>query len=82
MFVSRRNLDGLSWEPGERDHICSQHFVTERRSETSSDPDYVPSVYPQSNGSISSVARFQRAQRQRIVASERQILQEKEAEFE
>ena len=40
-FVSRRNLDGSSWEPGEGDHICSQHFVTERKSETPSDPDYV-----------------------------------------
>ena len=81
-FVSRRNLDGSPWEPGEGDRICSQHFVTERKYETPSDPDYVPSVYPQSNGSISSVARFQRAQRRRIVASERQMLQEKEAEFE
>lgn len=88
-FVSRRNSDGSPWEPGEGDRICSQHFVTGRKSETPSDPDYVPSVHPYSkerssgsNASMSSVARFQRAQRRRIVASEQQKLQEKEAESE
>ena len=89
-FVSRRNSDGSPWKPAEGDRICSHHFVTRQKSETPSDPDYVPLVYPQSkeeNGSasdasVSSVARFQRAQHRCIMASEQQRLQEKAAESE
>ena len=43
-FVSRRNSDGSPWQPGTGDHVCSEHFISKRKSDLPSSPDFVPSV--------------------------------------
>ena len=43
-FVSRRNPDGSPWQPGSGDRVCSDHFVSRKKSELPSSPDFVPSV--------------------------------------
>ena len=44
-FVSRRNPDGTPWQPGSGDHVCSDHFISGRKSDLPSSPDFVPSVH-------------------------------------
>ena len=43
-FVSRKNSDGLAWEPGNGDRICSQHFIKGKKSDLYTNPNYVPSI--------------------------------------
>ena len=43
-FVSRRNPDGSLWQPGTGDRVCSEHFISKRKSDLPSSPDFVPSV--------------------------------------
>ena len=69
-FVSCRNADGSSWQPSDGDHICSDHFVSKEKFDVPSDPNYVPSVYPEekevsdnTSKGASSVARYERDQR-------------------
>ena len=80
-FVSRRNADSLPWQPSNGDRICSVHFVLKEKSDVSSDSNYVPLVYPEekedsndTSKGASSVARFERAQRQCKMALEQQRL--------
>ena len=42
-FVSRRNPDGSPWQPG-TGCMCSEHFISKRKSDLPSSPDFVPSV--------------------------------------
>ena len=43
-FISRRNPDGSPWQPGSGDRVCSDHFVSRKKSDLPSSPDFVPSV--------------------------------------
>jgi len=43
-FVSRKNPDGSPWQPGKGDRICSDHFISRKKSDIQNSPDYVPSV--------------------------------------
>ena len=43
-MVPRRNSDGSPWQPGTGDHVCSEHFISKRKSDLPSSPDFVPSV--------------------------------------
>ena len=67
-FVSRRNPDGSAWEPVDGDRVCSDHFLSGRRSESPGSPNYVPSVYPHqvlkagTDGIVPKVSRFERTQ--------------------
>ena len=69
-FVFRQNANGTAWKSGEGDHLCSEHFVSKKNSDSPNSPDYVPSVYPETlakksswAASASSLARFERVQR-------------------
>ena len=44
MFIGRRNEDGSPWEPGTGDRVCSDHFLSKKKSDLSTNPDYIPSV--------------------------------------
>ena len=86
-FVSCRNADGSSWQPSDGGRICSDHFVSKEISNVLSNPNYVPSVYPEekevSNNTskgASSVARFERAQHRCKMALKQQRLREEEVE--
>jgi hypothetical protein len=48
--INRVNADGSEWYPGTRASICSKHFITGRPSGTKADPDYVPSIFPTTEG--------------------------------
>lgn len=65
-FVSRQNADGTPWKAEGGDRICSEHFVSKRKSDMPNSPDDVPSVYPETIAkksgcatSISSLAHFE-----------------------
>ena len=48
-FISRRNEDRSAWEPGKGDHVCSDHFISRKKSDLLTSPDYVPSIPVNSN---------------------------------
>jgi len=62
-FVSRKNSDGSAWKPGKGHRVCSNHFISGKKSDEPGNPDYVPSVkhtkQPLSS-SNASVSRFER----------------------
>ena len=64
----RQWLAFYSWEPGDGDCVCSDHFLSGRKSESPGSPDYVPSVYPHqglkagTDGIVPKVSRFERTQ--------------------
>ena len=73
--------DGSPWQPSDGNRICSDHFVSKKKSDVPSNPNYVPSVYPEekedsndTSKGASSVARFEIAQRRCKVALEQQRL--------
>ena len=85
-LVSRQNADGTPWEPGEGDRVCSEYFVSKKTNLPNS-PDYVPSVYPKAitkklscAANVSSLARFERAQRRSAATELEQLAKEKEEE--
>lgn len=89
-FVGRKNPDGTTWQPGKDDRLCSDHFISKKKSDIPTNPDYVPSVNAKikrpktQDSSDKSLERFERAQR-RSYASEqaRKALQlSKEANVE
>ena len=43
-FVSRKNSDGSAWKPGKGARVCSEHFITGKKSNVYTIPDYVPSI--------------------------------------
>jgi len=86
-FVSRQNEDGTPWEPQEGDRLCSDHFVSKKKSNSANSPDYVPSIYPETvpkkpsnSTSVESVARFERAQRCSILNEQERLAKEEEEE--
>ena len=69
-FVSHRNEDGSSWQLGDGDRICSDHFILKEKSDIPTNPDYVPTIQsPRSSESSEPVqqkdqfGRFERSQR-------------------
>ena len=71
-FVSRRNSNKSAWKPGKGDRLCSDHFISGKKSDKPGNPDYVPSVKPKKSprkssesSSLSSAAmnRFKRLTR-------------------
>ena len=86
-FVSRQNADGTPWKPGEGDRLCSEHFVSKKKSDLPNSPDYVPSVYPETlakksscAANASSLARFERAQRRSTTSEMERLATEREEE--
>ena len=84
--MSRQNADGSPWKPEEGDRVCSEHFISKKKSDLIGNPDYVPFVNPEvtakkkcssgnSNFSTNadSLARFQRPQRHAAVNQREQI---------
>ena len=66
-FISRRNEDGSAWEPGKGDRVYSDHFISRKKSDLPTSPDYVLSIPVNSNqetlDASSACVRFGRAQR-------------------
>ena len=84
-FVSRQNPDGTPWKPVEGDRLCSEHFISKKKSDLPNNPDYVPSVYPEtiakkSGANVSSLARFERAQRRSATNEIERLTNEKDEE--
>ncbi len=79
--------DDSPWQPGDGDRICSDHFISKRKSDIPTNPDYVPSIRasiqsPCSNESPERLQergqlnRFERAQRRSRIVTDQQRLQE------
>ncbi|XP_020796541.1 THAP domain-containing protein 11-like [Boleophthalmus pectinirostris] len=54
-----------NWSPNGNTRLCSQHFVSGKKSENQYDPDYVPSLFPcqtseQQQKIVNSFERFRR----------------------
>ena len=92
-FVSRQNTDGSPWKPGEGDRVCSEHFISKKKSDLPGCPDYVPSVYPEVtakkkcisgnsnfNTYADSLARYERVQRRAAANEKERIQKEREEE--
>ena len=65
-FIGRRNEDGSPWEPGTGDRVCSDHFLSKKKSDLSTNPDYIPSVRSAQDVPCvneGAVARFERLER-------------------
>ena len=72
--------------------MCSEHFISKKKSDLPNNPDYVPSVYPHetakkkcsgnsnSNMNGGSLARFERAQRRAAASKKERIEKEREDE--
>lgn len=75
-FVARQNADGSSWKPGPGDRLCSCHFISGKKSNLPSNPDYVPSVHVgnEFNGGDCEVrmSRFERARRRSSVRAHKE----------
>ena len=79
-FVSRRNSNKSAWKPGKGDRLCSDHFISGKKSDKPGNPDYVPSVKPKKSprkssesSSLSSAAmnRFKRLTRRTQVKEQK-----------
>ncbi|XP_040572040.1 uncharacterized protein [Lepeophtheirus salmonis] len=46
--LNKRSSDGKPWRPKVSSHICSEHFVSGRKSDDKKNPDYLPSLFPTS----------------------------------
>ena len=86
-FVSRQNGDGTAWKLGDGDRVCSEHFVSKKKSDLPNSPDYVPSVYHETiakklsrTASVSSLAHFERAKQCSATHEIEQLAKEKEEE--
>ena len=74
-------------EPGEGDCLCSEHFVSKKKSDLPNSPDYVLSVYPDTlakksncTANASSLVRFKQAQRHSTTNEMEQLATEREEE--
>ena len=45
VFIGRRNEDGLPWEPGTGDLVCSDYFLSKKKSNLFTNPDNIPLVW-------------------------------------
>ena len=63
-FINHRNEDGKPWIPGNGDRVCSDHFISRKKSDIPTNPDYIPSVpVAEERRADLACARFERAQR-------------------
>ena len=63
-FINCRNEDGKPWIPGNGDRVCSDHFISHKKSDIPTNPDYIPSVpLAEERRADLACARFERAQR-------------------
>ena len=63
-FINRRNEDGKPWIPGNGDRVCSDHFISRKKSDIPTNPGYIPSVpVTEERRADLACARFERAQR-------------------
>ena len=72
-FVDRRNPDGTSWQPGDDDRLCSDHFISKKKSDTPTNPDYIPTINTKAKRPTDpkdSVARYERVQRRSQVSKQ------------
>jgi len=63
-FVSCKNSDGSAWQLGNGDRICSEHFITGKKSDLYTNPDYVPSIQTKNLQAAEcnvALSRFERA---------------------
>ena len=74
-------------ETGEGDRLCSEHFISKKKSDLPNNPDYVPSVYPETIvkksscvANVSSLACFERAQRRSATNEMERLANEKDEE--
>ena len=56
----------MAWKPGDGDRVCSEHFVSKKKSNLPNSLEYVPSVYPETTAkklsciaSVSSLVCFE-----------------------
>lgn len=74
-FVSRKNVDGTPWKPGSGDRVCSEHFVTGKKSDVFNTPNYVPSIQANNPETIkesnAAMVRFQRVSHRSKLQEER-----------
>ena len=78
-FVSRKNSDGSAWEPGNGDRVCSKHFITGKKSDLFTSPDFVPSIQVNNSRPTecnAALARFERAGRRAKLQTERRRQEE------
>ena len=54
-FVLKKNCDGSPWRPEEGDRVCSDHFISGKKSDSATSPDFVPSIKPKWLGVMSEV---------------------------
>lgn len=81
-FVSRKNSDGSAWEPGSGDRICSEHFITGKKSDLYTNPDYVPSIQAKNSRATecnAAMLRFKRASHRTKLQTERRRQEERDA---
>ena len=79
-FVSRKNSDGSAWEPGNGDRVCSEHFITGKKSDLFTSPDFVPSIRVKNSRTTESnaaLARFERANHRAKLQTERRRQEER-----
>lgn len=71
-FVDRKNPDGTAWQPGIDDRLCSDHFISKKKSDISTSPDYIPTISAKKcpTAPEDSVARYERAQRRSRASEE------------
>ena len=69
-FVLKKNCDGSPWRPEEGDRVCSDHFISGKKSDSATSPDFVPSIKPKKLKVVgcdergkASHRRFERARR-------------------
>ena len=86
-FVSRINPNRTPWKPGEGDRLCSEHFISKKKSDLQNNLDYVPSVYPETIvkksgcvANVCSLACFERAQRRSATNKMERLTNEKDEE--
>ncbi|XP_065914421.1 uncharacterized protein [Dysidea avara] len=81
-FVSRKNSDGSAWKPGKGARVCSEHFITGKKSNVYTNPDYVPSIKakkPRTAECNATLSRFERASRRAKSQTERRRKEERDA---
>ena len=92
-LVARRNPDGSSWQPSSGDRVCSDHFISKRKSDLPSSPDFMSSVHSYSIKELDlpgcstrsevSYRRFERAQtRTRLQEQHSKALEKNRQEVE
>jgi len=68
MAIKRINTDGTPWFPTDSSRICSEHFITGKKSCECDSPGYIPTIFPTNHKKpalTSDVERFNRRQKRK-----------------